>query len=267
VDGVIDPYPRLIPIASSSKANCTAIVAGGRVIIVDAGISRRATIARLSDLGVLTAEKPAPDALLLTHEHSDHAKYVPDWLKHSQGIWATMGTARKLGLVSKDEESGVYTAKCQWCEANAFDPDLRIDPLTITPMRVPHDAADPVAWRVAWGGRAAIVATDLGDFPAGWDLFCRGCTDLLLEANYHPRLLAACSYLDSLKTRIGAAGGHMSVLRACEWIQTSLPKTMERLYIGHLSKVANDPRIVWSLVKAALAEAGRGDVTLEVLEE
>lgn len=263
---ITEPYPRLIPIASSSKANCTAIVAGGRVIIVDAGISRRATIAHLSELGVLTEEKPAPDALLLTHEHTDHAKYVPDWLKHSQGIWATMGTASQLGLVSKDDK-GVYTAKTHWCHANAFDTDLSIDPVSITPMRVPHDAADPVAWRVAWSGRAAIVATDLGDFPPGWDLFCRGCTDLLLEANYHPRLLAACSYLDPLKTRIGAATGHMSVLRACEWISTSLPATLKRLYMGHLSTVANDPRIVRSLVKQALADAGRGDVTLEVLEK
>lgn len=260
-----EPYLRLIPIASSSKANCTAIVAGGKVIIVDAGISRRETIAHLSDLGVLTAEKPAPDALLLTHDHTDHAKYVGDWLKHSQEIWATCGTANKLGI-AKWEGVEIAGGNKHWRPARPFQP-AKIGPVTITPIMVPHDAAEPVAWRVAHGGRAAIVATDLGDFPPGWDLFCRGCTDLLLEANYHPRLLAACSYLDSLKARIGAADGHMSVLRACEWIRKHLPATVERLYMGHLSNVACDPKIVWSLVKAALAEAGRADVTLEVLEK
>jgi len=248
---------RLIPIASSSKANCTAIVAGGQVIIVDAGISRRETIARLSDLGVLTAEKPTPDCLMLTHNHQDHAAYVKDWVKHPQPVYATVGTSGKLGLDAYPCFRVAYPSAPTWLAPG----------LVATAVLVPHDAAEPVAWRVAHGGRAAIVATDLGDFPAGWDLFCRGCTDLLLEANYHPRLLAACAYLDSLKARIGATDGHMSVLRACDWIRKSLPATVERLYMGHLSTAANDPKIVWALVKAALAESGRGDVTLEVLEK
>lgn len=251
------PPIRLIPIASSSKANTTAIVAGGMVIIVDAGVSRKDTIARLSELGVLTSEKRSPDALLITHEHSDHAKYVDSWLTHTQPVYATAGTARKLDCLGSPN----------WRMVVAGEPIRLGSGVVATAAAVSHDAAEPVAWRVAYGGAAAVVATDLGDFPPGWDLFCKGCTDLLLEANYHPRLLAACSYLDPLKTRIGAATGHMSVLRACEWISTSLPATLKRLYMGHLSTVANDPRIVRSLVKQALADAGRGDVTLEVLEK
>lgn len=248
------PSIRLIPLASSSKGNATAIVAGGLVIVVDAGISRRETIRRLSEEGVLNAEKTSPDCLLLTHEHADHAKYVGDWLKHPQPIFATCGTAGMLGL---DHVK-------QWRRARPFQPSKLGPGVVATPIMVPHDAAEPVAWRVAFDGRAAIVATDLGGFPPGWDLYCAGATDLLLEANYHPSLLASCDYPEMLKARIGSPDGHMSVLTVADWVQEKMPATVERLVIGHISRKCCDARIVRHLI----AEAAAGKrIELEVLDK
>ena len=209
----------LYPLASSSKGNATAILVNGLVIVVDAGISRRATMGRLCDLGLLNEKRTVPAALLLTHEHEDHAGYVEDWMRHTQPVFATCGTANKL-KIQKEKP---------WRRARPFEPRNLGNGVVATPIMVPHDAVEPVAWRVAHGGRAAIVATDLGSFPPGWDLFCQGATEMLLEANYHPDLLASCDYLEPLKRRIAATNGHMSVLTVADWVREKLPATVERL--------------------------------------
>lgn len=245
---------RLIPIASSSQANCTAIVAGGMVVIIDAGISRKQLIGTLSEMGVLTKERPSPALLLLSHEHSDHSKYFPIWLDHPQPIFATAGTAGMLGI------ERIHT---HFRIARPFEP-IQFNGLTMTPIMVPHDAAEPVAWRVAFNGAAAIVATDLGSFPPGWDLFCKGATDLLIEANYHPKLLELCDYLPSLKARIAAHDGHMNLFTVAEWLRDKAPATLKRLFLGHLSKKCCHPKIVRHTIAQALAN--RPDINVTVLE-
>lgn len=248
---------RLIPLASSSKANSTAIVAGGLVIVADAGIPRREIVRRLNDEGVLTAEKPRPDALLLTHEHTDHAAYVTDWLAHDAPIFCSPGTANRTII----ERSG------KWRRARPLE-SWRLGPedsgVVATSIMVSHDASEPVAWRVAHGGRAAIIATDLGCWPVGWDLFCRGATDMLIEANYHRRLLESCDYPAPLKLRIASDHGHMDVEHVAEWIKTRMPSSVENLYLGHISRKCCDPRIVRHLAAEAIGER---PVKLKVLEK
>lgn len=249
---VVTREPMLYPLASSSAGNCTAIVAGGLVIVVDAGISRRETIGRLADLGVLHDKKTAPDVLLLTHDHADHARYVSTWIEHTQPVFATCGTANRLGI----------ERETHWRRVRPFEPRNLAPGVVATAIMVPHDAAEPVAWRVAAGGRAAIVATDLGSFPAGWDLFCTGCTEMLLEASYHPDLLNSGSYPDKTKLRVKCA--HLSVLQCAEWVRDNLPDTVERLFIGHISHRNCDVNIVRHLVGQACK---RKNVRLEVLEK
>lgn len=237
--------------ASSSKANCTAIVAGGQCIIVDAGIPRKEIIGRLSEMDVLNEEHPKPDCLLVSHGHSDHTKYVHQWTQGNAPIITTSGTAKECKLSNN--------------EFRPFNPmhPMRFGKATFSAIPVSHDAAQPVAWRIASGGAAAIVATDLGVIPEGFELFCAGATDLLLEANYHKRLLATCKYLEPLKQRIAGDLGHLDVETVCEWLKHKLPASVNNLYLGHLSKEANDPQIVRHLAGVALL--GR-DVELVVLE-
>ncbi len=217
------------------------------MIIVDAGLPRKEIIGRLSELEVLTAEHHTPDMLLVSHEHLDHAKYVDEWTKYLSPIFMTIGTANKLKVLC-----GIV---------KPMEP-LRIGDVTITAIRTQHDAVDPVAWRIAHKGAAAVIATDLGELPQGFDLFCAGATDLLLEANYHKRLLDSCDYAAPLKARIGSDQGHMDVEAVCEWLKEKLPASVKRLWLGHLSAKCCHPSIVRRLASEALA--GR-DVELEVI--
>ena len=98
-----------------------------------------------------------------------------------------------------------------------------------------------------------MIATDLGEFPPGFDLFCAGATDLLLEANYHPDLLRLCGYQEPLKARIASDRGHMDLTVVCAWIREKMPGSVRNLWLGHLSKEACDPKIARSLALEALA--------------
>jgi len=244
---------RLIPLASSSKANATAIVAGGKVIVVDAGISRLTTLSMLAELDVLTQQKKFPDALLLTHDHGDHARYADQWTKGTAEIYATCGTANVLKIADSTN----------WRVARPFE-TRKIGPVSVTPIPVSHDAAEPVAWRVAYGGVAAVVATDLGLIPSNFHLFCEGATDLLLEANYHMTLLAACDYIQATKERIASDLGHLDLEVVCRWIKDEMPESVERLWLGHVSTKTCLVKLVRMMARKAL---GSRKVKLTVLDK
>jgi len=224
----------LHPIASSSEANTTVIDTGSGLVCVDAGVQRLDTLSRF-DAPIRT--------LLITHEHHDHSHYAAQWRKARAEILSTFSdTIIKPWDVVELKEGAIATA-----------------------MPIPHDAkAETVAWRVYGPKGTAVVATDLGEIPHGFTRFVEGATDVLLEASYHPRLLAACGYIEPLKQRIEGPRGHLSALDAIAWIKDGLPDSVERLWLGHLSKVACCPN--WLRAAAGEAIGGR-KIELTVLEK
>src|SRR5690606_24179627 len=67
------PAMKFSSLASGSKANCTFVEAGGTRILIDNGLSAKNALGRLSAIGI---DPATIDALLVTHEHSDHIKGV-----------------------------------------------------------------------------------------------------------------------------------------------------------------------------------------------
>jgi len=243
---------RFTILGSGSSGNSALLVTEGARVLVDAGFSARRLGQLLEEVGESLARV---DAIFLTHEHGDHARYVGQWICHTQPVYASPGTANMLDLV----RTSIWRKALPWHPI--YLDESRV--VTITPIEVPHDAAEPLAWRVAYAGEAAVVANDMGGFPHGWDLFVKGAVEMLLEANHHDELLQTCDYPEMLKARIGGALGHMEVRRAAKWVEESLPATVRRLLIGHLSTKCCDPKIVRHLMRQALGDRA---VELEVLE-
>ena len=57
------------PLASGSKGNCIYLGTNRTKILIDAGISMRTLQSRLGEIDVDLSDI---DAILITHEHSDH---------------------------------------------------------------------------------------------------------------------------------------------------------------------------------------------------
>ena len=91
---------RVVPIASGSDGNLTAIESGGSLLIVDAGISRKRMFGLMRDAGLFGGdERDDVDGLLLTHEHVDHGGFARQYERHSPTpVVASAGTAEALGL-------------------------------------------------------------------------------------------------------------------------------------------------------------------------
>jgi phosphoribosyl 1,2-cyclic phosphodiesterase len=223
----------LHPLASSSAANTAVVDTGAGLVVIDAGLPRLDTLERMGEI---------PQVMLLTHEHHDHSHYSAQWTRAYAAVYATFGQHRII---------------------RPWTPIEVADGAVATAMPISHDALAPVAWRVAGPKCIAVVATDLGEIPPGFTKFVEGATDLLLEASYHPRLLAACHYIAPIKARIGGREGHLSALDALEWLRDGLPDSVQRVWLGHLSKAACDA--AWLRLAAADAIGGR-NVELTVLE-
>jgi phosphoribosyl 1,2-cyclic phosphodiesterase len=88
---------RFTVLASGSKGNCTVVTGGRTRILVDAGLSCRELFKRMR----LAGEEPETlDAIVITHEHSDH-------------IHGVAVTARKLGIPVYFTES-THRAWMRW---------------------------------------------------------------------------------------------------------------------------------------------------------
>src|SRR5207237_9990122 len=61
------------PLASGSKGNCIYVGSKTTRVLIDAGMSASMTIERLQEIGVMA---DTIQAILITHEHSDHIKGI-----------------------------------------------------------------------------------------------------------------------------------------------------------------------------------------------
>lgn len=58
-------------LGSGSKGNCFVLSDGKTNIMIDAGLSVRATISKLAEIGLRLQDV---SGILLTHEHNDHVR-------------------------------------------------------------------------------------------------------------------------------------------------------------------------------------------------
>ncbi len=217
-------------LASSSAGNSIFLATERTRILVDAGINRKETFARLAAIG----EDPHKlDAIFITHEHSDHIAGLPVISRALGGrvpVFATRLTAPLL------DWGGSEPPPLETFQAGAaFDfRDLRVQSFTL-----PHDAADPVGYTFTAQGIKVAIATDLGYLPDSVRHHLRGAHFLLLESNHHPELLKVGPYPWHLKQRILSRVGHLSNDAACEYIASELPDETRMLVLGHLSEQNN----------------------------
>ena len=146
---------RLCSIASGSSGNCIYVGSEAAHLLVDVGISGKKTEKGLKELELTGRDI---DGILITHEHADHIQGLGVIArKYEIPIYATAGTIEAMkncaGLGNVDH--GLFHEVKE-------DRKFIIKDLTVNPMRISHDAAQPVAYRIAYGSKRVAVCTDLG---------------------------------------------------------------------------------------------------------
>ncbi len=233
---------RMCSIASGSSGNCIYIGSESSHILIDAGISGKRVEAGLRELKLKGTDV---NGILITHEHSDHIQGLGVLArKYAVPIYVTSGTAaairgmKNLGRIEKE----------LFVEIGA-DVPFAIGDLEISPFRISHDAAEPVAYRVACGGKSVAVATDLGVYTDYTVDHLKDLDVLLLEANHDIHMLEVGGYPYYLKRRIAGDRGHLSNESAGKLLCRILHDNLKAVLLGHLSKENNYAELARETVK------------------
>lgn len=236
-------------IASGSSGNCIFVGTDHASVLIDAGISGKRVVDGLHGIDRDPGEL---DAILITHEHSDHIKGLGVLArKYGIPIYSSVGTIRALKeqqpLGPVDESLFREIVPDRWFSVGELD---------IRPFRVSHDAAEPVAYRFSCGGKAVAVATDLGCYD---DYIVDNLRDLdavLIESNHDINMLQVGTYPYYLKQRILGSRGHLSNEHAGQLLGEILNDRMQTVMLGHLSKENNYEALALATV---CAEVTMGD--------
>lgn len=240
-------------LASSSSGNCSYLSTGKTSILIDAGLSRKETFERLAKLG---KDPKSIDAILVTHEHSDHVCGLVRIAKHLDiPVYLS-------GLTAQSISWGDYQPKVELFQAGST---FRVGDLDVNSFTIPHDAVDPVGFCFHAQGLKIAVATDLGYMTDSIRYHLRGSDLLLLESNHDLEMLKVGPYPWSVKQRVMGRNGHLSNDVACEYIRRHLDTTVSTLILGHLSENNNHPEIVRLMGSQALS--GRELFTRLVVQE
>lgn len=232
---------RLCSIASGSSGNCIYVGSGKYSVLVDTGISGKKIEEGLHELELETKDI---DAILITHEHSDHIKGL-GVLSRRYGIpvYTTAGTRRAL-------ENMTALGKIPQGIMHTIRPDEPFDigDLTIKPFRISHDAAEPVGYRIENGTRSAAVATDMGQYDDYIVEKLSKLDVLLLEANHDVHMLEVGAYPYYLKKRILGEKGHLSNETAGQLLGRLLHDNIREVFLGHLSRENNYEALAYETV-------------------
>jgi phosphoribosyl 1,2-cyclic phosphodiesterase len=237
---------RFASLASGSQGNATVIEArAGSActrVLVDLGLGLRETERRLARLALAPSDL---HAILVTHEHGDHACGVFDFAAaHGVAVYLTYGCLAALRAEGKVID-GVKTVLVNGREKAA------LGALEVAPFTVPHDAREPVQYVLSDGAVRLGVLTDIGTSTAHVEQTLSGLDALVLECNYDADMLWGGAYPKWLKERIAGPLGHLDNLES-ERLLAALDRSKLKHLVGaHLSQQNNRPE----LARAALARA------------
>lgn len=232
----------VITLGSGSSGNAALVRSATTSFLVDAGLSARQLGTRLAAWGV------APESLsgiVLTHEHGDHTSALRVLLgRQPLPVYCNPLTARAL------QDAGLKHANWKLFQTGA---EFTLGDFSVRAFSVPHDAADPVGFRITSDAGSLGILTDLGYATRLVFDALRGVDALFIEANYDEDLLQRDTKRPwSVKQRITSRHGHLSNAAAAR-ILCELDAPLRQVLLGHLSRDCNSPDLALSCVTAALS--------------
>lgn len=231
-------------LSSGSDGNCTYVDVDGTKLLIDIGISAANVVAGLSRIGVNPQDI---DAVLITHEHSDHIK----------GINVFAG---KFG-------ADVYAHRALWNHLNNkftriltnhkhifYDQPFTIGNAKIDSVEVSHDAINTRAFCVSDGQNSFSIITDLGECTQSVLDMAQDSVLVYIESNHDVDLLRQNqNYSFHLKSRILSSRGHLSNVQCANVVEYLARRNTRQFVLSHLSKENNTPELAYQTVCAHLA--------------
>jgi phosphoribosyl 1,2-cyclic phosphodiesterase len=215
-------------LASGSKGNCAYLRGERGALLIDAGLSAREALRRLSCAG---GDASRIEAILVTHEHTDHLRGA-EVLARNLGvpIYATGGTLE--AFCKKHGSTSVPVRRCRSGEP------FSLGDFIIEPFATSHDAREPCGFCVTEGDLRIGCCTDTGVITSCIMDTLLSCDAVLLESNHCPDMLQNGPYPEYLKSRIRSKRGHLSNSDAAACLR-DLAGNIHMAMLAHLSEINN----------------------------
>jgi phosphoribosyl 1,2-cyclic phosphodiesterase len=243
-------------LASGSAGNAAFLSTSKTRVLIDAGLSVRELTRRLAEIG----EKPEDlDAVLITHEHSDHISGLPRLVrsraKQKKPI-AVFISRLTAPMIDWEVTGSAEQAEPPPVEHFQAGSNWTVGDVNVQSFGIPHDAEDPVGFCLEAEGVRVGIATDLGYVPDSIKYHLRGVHFLLFESNHAIEMLKVGPYPWSVKQRVMSRKGHLSNDTTCDYIENDLDTGVQALILGHLSEQNNHPVIVRQGAEYSLLRRG-----------
>ncbi len=232
-----------LPLASGSKGNCLYVGGKKGRILIDAGIPMTAVLTRLMEAKI---DPGTIEAILVTHEHSDHI----------QGI-ALLAKKLKIPVLANAETAkGICAAISELPKFKIFTTGepFQFGDMAIHPFSVPHDTLDPVAFTIQIEKIKLGICADLGHVTSLIKKHLLHCDYLYLEANHEPSMVHASNRPQSLKKRILGKQGHLSNEECGRLLKEVFHPGLKHVHLAHLSSECNSEKMALEVVANILKE-------------
>ena len=231
------------PLASGSKGNAIFFGTEQTRILIDMGISLGALVKKLAEIGIAIE---TIQAVLITHEHTDHIKGLSLLTqKWNVPVLANAETAK--GIVQ------ALNIRPRFKLFTTGEP-FSFGDLEVLPFSIPHDTLDPVGFVIKAMGRKIGFCTDLGHVTSHVRKMLEKCDYLYLEANHQISMVHACPRPQIYKQRVLSKQGHLSNQECAQLLAALAHKDLKHVHLAHLSSECNSHELALNIVKEALAE-------------
>ncbi len=235
---------------SGSSGNSCYVGSAQGGLIVDVGIRAEDIERGLAANGVSMKHVKG---VLLTHDHSDHVKYVYALLRNHRHLKlfctnrVLNGMLRKHSISKRIKEYHIPIFK---------EIPFKMLDFEITAFEVPHDGSDNMGFSIEYDSRRFVIATDLGEVTDRARHYMSRATYLMIEANYDAHMLRMGRYPEYLKARIASGSGHLDNRQTAVFLKEIINPGLNHIFLCHLSQDNNTPQIALRTVKEALEAKG-----------
>ncbi len=248
---------RMAVLGSGSGGNATLVHCNSTLILVDAGLSAKQLVLRMAMLGIQPEQL---DAILLTHEHSDHARGV-DVLMRKRDIAVYANALTREALSDKMKSNIPWRV---FRSGQNFD----LGDLTIQAFKIPHDAAEPVGFIIHGADAQLSMVSDVGHATNLMREQLKGSHAIYVEANYDEHLLEIDTKRPwSTKQRISSRHGHLSNHQTAALLSEVACEKLRHVMLSHLSSDCNCPQLAKRIISEGLSQQGLDHVHVQCADQ
>lgn len=230
-------------LASGSKGNSCIIKSNGVSLLIDCGMTQKYLKACFEELSV---DFKALDALLITHDHSDHTKQVRMF--------------RELDIYSPSELLFDYT------HVEPYE-SFTIEHFKITPLKTSHDTEYSVAYVIEDGQSKLVYMTDTGYVRKQDYHYLENADHYILESNHDPVLLMKSNRPYYIKQRILSDTGHLSNEKAGQVLASVISDKTKSITLAHMSLEANTEEVALQTIHEHLEDHDLLGIEIQVAKQ